>query len=137
ADKTPFDPRLDHIGAEDILLFRQLVDAGRRFVWTPDAAISEIIPPSRLDSSFLRRRRYLSGQHRCLVPLLLTPPRRAEVAAHMLKGAAAVAVAGPVALIGRAFGRWPVRATGLLMSGLGKVFWWRVGAVRLYGTGHR
>lgn len=134
----PFDPRLDEIGGEDVLLFRQLRIAGRRFVWSPRAAVVEYIPTSRIDRGFVMRRRYLSGQHRCLVPMLLVPPRRGEMLGHMAKGTLAAALAAPVALCGRGVtGRWPVQATGLMMSGLGKMTWWRKDRAALYGRSHR
>ncbi len=134
---APFDPRLDHIGGEDVLLFRQLVEAGRRFVWAPEARMVEFIPPERLDAGFIMRRRYLSGQHRCIVPMMLEPPRRGEMLGHMVKGAVAAGLMAPVALAGRLSGTWPTRPTGLLMSGLGKLTWWRTGGSSLYGSGHR
>ena len=137
AGDEPFDRRLDHIGAEDVLLFRQLVEDGRRFVWTPDARMVEFIPPARLNAGFILRRRYLSGQHRCLVPMMLEPPRRGEMLGHMAKGGVAAALMAPLALAGRLRGTWPSRPTGLLMSGLGKLTWWRVKNSRLYGSGHR
>ncbi|WP_075222460.1 glycosyltransferase family 2 protein [Acuticoccus yangtzensis] len=134
----PFDPRLDSIGAEDVLLFRQLREAGRRFVWSPGARVVEEIPAARANPSFVMRRRYVSGQHRCIVPMMLEPPRRGEMLGHMLKGGAALAVAAPLALAGRGLtGRWPERATGLTMSGLGKLTWWRRNGPALYGQGHR
>ncbi|WMS43689.1 glycosyltransferase [Acuticoccus sp. MNP-M23] len=137
AGPAPFDPRLDNIGGEDVLLFRQLVEAGRRFVWAPDAKMVEFIPPARLDAGFILRRRYLSGQHRCIVPMMLEPPRRGEMLEHMAKGAVAAAAMAPVALAGRMGGTWPTRSTGLLMSGLGKLSWWRTKGSSLYGSGHR
>lgn len=138
AEPLPFDARLDHIGGEDVLLFRRLVELGRRFVWSPGAVVTEYIPTSRLDMGFVLKRRYLSGQHRCIVPMLLEPPRRAEVALHMAKGAVATVLCAPVALGGRALARrWPPAATGLLMSGLGKLTWWRSDGPVLYGSGHQ
>lgn len=138
ADPTPFDARLDHIGGEDVLLFRRLVDRGCRFVWSPRAVVTEHIPALRLDMGFVMRRRYLSGQHRCIVPMLMEPPRRSETALHMAKGAAATLLSAPVALGGRLLARrWPPVATGLLMSGLGKLTWWRGDRPALYGSGHR
>lgn len=133
----PFDARLDHIGGEDVLLFRQLRIKGRRFVWSPRAKVTEYIPQSRIDQTFVLSRRYLSGQHRCLIPTLTRPPQYAEMAEHMAKGAAITALAAPVALAGRLTGRWPPRATGALMSGLGKLTWWRANRTAFYGAGHR
>ncbi|WP_226573161.1 glycosyltransferase family 2 protein [Acuticoccus sediminis] len=134
----PFDLRLDSIGAEDVLLFRQLQLEGRRFVWSPGGRVTEYIPVSRANARFVMTRRYVAGQHRCMVPMMLVPPRRGEMLEHMAKGAAATAVVGPIALAGRlATGRWPRRATGLLMSGLGKLTWWRKDRPALYGHSHR
>ena len=134
---TPFDERLDAIGGEDVLLFRQLALDGRRFVWSPDARVTEHIPQSRIDHGFVLRRRYLSGQHRCLIPMLTRPPRWREMLEHMAKGALITALAGPPALLGRLSGRWPPVITGVLMSGLGKLTWWRRNRPTLYGHGHR
>lgn len=134
---TPFDPRLNDIGGEDVLLFRQLALEGRRFVWSPNARVTEFMPLSRLDHAFVLRRRYLSGQHRCLIPMLTRPPRRREMLEHMAKGVAITALAGPVAVAGRLTGRWPPTVTGILMSGLGKLTWWRKDRPALYGRGHR
>lgn len=133
----PFDPRLDHIGGEDVLLFRQLRLGGARFVWSPQARMIEHIPQSRIDQAFVMRRRYVSGQHRCLVPMLIEPPQRAKMLYHMAEGAVAATLAGPLALGGRAFGHWPPGPTNLLMSALGKLTWWRRNRPSLYGSGHR
>ena len=134
----PFDPRLDSIGAEDVLLLRQLRREGRRFVWSPAGAVVEYIPPGRTSPRFVMMRRYLSGQHRCIVPMMLRPPDRIEMLTHMAKGGIATLVAAPIALAGRAaLGRWPLAWTGLMMSGLGKLTWWRKHRPALYGRTHR
>ena len=137
AGPEPFDPRLDEVGGEDILLFLRLRLSGQRMVWSPQGTVFEHIPSSRVDRSFLMRRRYLSGQHRCLVPMLAEPPQRGETLRLMAEGAAAVSLAGPLALAGRAAGRWPPRPTALLMSGLGRLTWWRKDGPRFYGAAHR
>lgn len=131
-----FDPRLDRIGGEDILLFKALRQAGARMVWCADAPVVEHVPATRLDHSYIWRRRYASGQIRCLVPSLLEPPLKREVAVQMAKGAAQVALAGPPALAGRIAGRWPPRLTTVALSGLGKLTWWRRSGPRFYGEGH-
>ncbi|MGX1307380.1 succinoglycan biosynthesis protein ExoM [Amorphus suaedae] len=131
-----FDPRLDKLGGEDVLLFKRLRQAGARLVWCADAPVVEHVPASRLDHGYIWRRRYASGQIRCLVPSLLEPPLWREVAAQMAKGAAQVALAGPLALAGRLTGAWPPHPTAIALSGLGKLGWWRTTGPRFYGEGH-
>jgi len=134
-DRLRFDPRLDRTGGEDILLFKTLREAGARMIWCDAAPVVEHVPASRLAHSYIWRRRYVSGQIRCLIPSLLDPPKRGEVAVQMAKGAAQVALAGPLALAGRLAGRWPAQATSVALSGLGKLTWWRTGP-HFYGDGH-
>lgn len=131
-----FDPRLDRLGGEDVLLFKSVRAAGARMVWCAEAPVLEHVPASRLDHGYIWRRRYASGQIRCLVPSLLAPPLRREIAVQMAKGAAQVALAGPLAVAGRLAGRWPPQATAIALSGLGKLGWWRKTGPRLYGEGH-
>ena len=130
-----FDPRLDRLGGEDILLFKSLREAGARMVWCAAAPVIERVPAARLSHAYVWRRRYVSGQIRCLVPSLLQPPLWREIAVQMAKGAAQVALAGPVALASRLSGRWPARATSIALSGLGKLSWWR-SVPHFYGDGH-
>ncbi|MDQ0316596.1 glycosyltransferase family 2 protein [Amorphus orientalis] len=131
-----FDPRLDRIGGEDILLFKTLRESGARMVWCAGPAVVEHVPASRLDHAYIWRRRYVSGRIRCLVPSMLRPPARREIAVQMAKGAAQVALAGPLALIGRLAGHWPPQLTSVALSGLGKLSWWRGASPRFYGEDH-
>ena len=131
-----FDPRLDRLGGEDILLFKSLREAGARMVWCAAAPVIERVPAARLSHAYVWRRRYVSGQIRCRVPSLLEPPLRREIAAQMTKGAAQVALAGPVAVAGRLSGCWPAQTTSVALSGLGKLTWWRRSGPRFYGDGH-
>jgi len=131
-----FDPRLDRIGGEDILLFKTLRDKSARMVWYAGTAVVEHVPASRLVHAYVWRRRYVSGRIRCLVPSLLRPPARREIAVQMAKGAAQVALAGPLALAGRLAGRWPPKLTSIALSGLGKLNWWRGTGPRFYGEDH-
>jgi len=132
----PFDPRLDAVGCSDALFFRRLAERGHRLVWSMGARVTAHVPAESTEPAGLMWQRYLSGQCRCLVPMLLDPPRRAEAAFQTMKSGAAVALSAPVALAGRALGGWPPRATGLLMSGLGTIAGWRLAAV-LSGRGGR
>lgn len=135
-EATAFDPRLDQTGGEDILMFKRLATAGRRMVWCPESPVIEHVPVRRLTHAYVWRRRYADGRVRCLVPSLLTPPRRREIAVQMAKGLAQVAVAGPLALAGRLTGAWPNEPTAIAMSGFGKLTWWRGTGPSLYGAGH-
>ena len=45
--RGPFNPALAFSGAEDTLLFRQLLDSGTRIVWCDEALITEINSASR------------------------------------------------------------------------------------------
>ena len=131
-----FDPRLDATGGEDILLFKSLREADARMVWCAAAPVIERVLAARLSHAYVWRRRYVSGQIRCRVPSLLEPPLRREIAIQMAKGAAQVALAGPVAVAGRLSGRWPAQTTSVALSGLGKLTWWRRSGPRFYGDGH-
>jgi len=105
-------------------------------VWCDAAPVVERVPAARLSHAYVWRRRYVSGQIRCLVPSLLEPPLRREIAVQMAKGVAQVALAGPVAVAARLSGRWPAQATSAALSGLGKLTWWRRSGPRFYGDGH-
>ncbi|MEW5423509.1 glycosyltransferase family 2 protein [Amorphus sp. 3PC139-8] len=131
-----FDQRLDQTGGEDILMFKRLAAAGRRLVWCDEAPVIEHVPATRLTHAYVWRRRYADGRVRCLVPSLLKPPHRREIAIQMAKGLAQLALAGPIALAGRVTGAWPNEPTAIAMSGLGKLTWWRGTGPRLYGAGH-
>lgn len=132
----PFEERLNSIGGEDSLFLRRLVLDGRRFAWAEEAAITEWVPPRRLTWSYVRRRRFLSGQIRTFVHEMAHPRRRLDVARWMLVGAVQVVSSGALSLALRPFHeaasrRHLVTAWG----GLGKVFWMARFRGSLYGTG--
>jgi succinoglycan biosynthesis protein ExoM len=62
-EPEPFDPALGRSGGEDYDLFCRLQRQGRRFVWLPEAAVSEFVPAERCQRAYLARRFYAGGQH--------------------------------------------------------------------------
>ncbi|MDP4006137.1 glycosyltransferase [Methylobacterium sp. NEAU K] len=132
----PFEERLNSIGGEDSLFLRRLVLSGHRFAWAAEARITEWVPPRRLTWTYVRRRRFLSGQIRTFVHEMAAPRRRLAVVRWMVVGAVQVVSSGALALALRPFHeaasrRHLVTAWG----GLGKVFWMARFRGSLYGTG--
>jgi len=58
----PFDPTYGLTGGGDSDLFKRLADAGARFVWCDEAAVTEPVVPERLCLGWLLRRAYRVGQ---------------------------------------------------------------------------
>jgi succinoglycan biosynthesis protein ExoM len=75
--KIRFDHKLGQIGGEDTLFFREMLDAGARFAYAPDAVVHEPIPAQRSNLAWLARRRYRAGQ---IHWLLLRRERKSGVA---------------------------------------------------------
>jgi len=129
-----FAPDLGTIGGEDSLFLRTLVRAGRRFAWSADALVAEVVPGERASYAYVRRRRFRSGQVRTLVSRRAGTPF--EVAAWMGIGLAQAAVWGAAAAI-----LAPVRRAGSAQAatraagGLGKLFWTRAFLFPMYGAG--
>lgn len=122
ADPEPFDTRFNE-GGEDVLLLRRLVeDKGVHLHWCADAIVREMVPANRMTLDFLRRRRFRSGQLRCIVeseaPPLVAGTR---VAFWMVVGALQYAGYRAMAFVGVR------RAEALVLAeaGRGKVIWWK------------
>jgi glycosyltransferase involved in cell wall biosynthesis len=121
-DPEPFDPRFNG-GGEDVWLLRRLVDnKGVHLHWCADAIVQEVVPADRMALEFLRRRRFRSGQLRCIVETA-APPLIAvtRVAFWMIAGALQYAGYRAMALSG-------IRQTEALVlaeAGRGKLLWWR------------
>ncbi len=132
----PFEERLNSIGGEDSLFLRRLVLDGRRFAWAAQAEITEWVPPRRLTWSYVRRRRFLSGQIRTFVHDMAQPRRRRDVARWMLVGAVQAVSSGALSLALRPFHE-PASRRHLVTAwgGLGKVFWMARFRGSLYGAG--
>lgn len=131
-----FDTSLNEIGGEDSLLLQQLVLAGKRFVWVSRAGVLEWVPPKRLNWSYIRRRRFLSGQIRTLVQHKLTPPRWAHIVFWMCAGAAQAVGWSIVSIVMLPIDRQKSElARSKSCGGLGKVFWGQRFGPKLYGSG--
>lgn len=59
---TPFDVAFGRTGAEDTVLFRELLARGAVFVWCDEATVQEEVPLARANSAWLVRRSYRLGQ---------------------------------------------------------------------------
>lgn len=132
----PFDPRLNSVGGEDSLLLRRLARSGRRFIWSARADVTEWVPPRRLRWSYVKRRKFLSGQIRTFVHQMSDPPSWSGVALWMTVGAVQTALAAALAA---AF--WFVdrqraqRSLATAWGGFGKVAWMGRFRPSLYGEG--
>lgn len=135
-EPEPFEPLLNSVGGEDSLLLKRLVAAGRRLTWSAEAGIVEWVPAKRMSWTYIRRRKFLSGQIRTFVFTMTDPPSWPRVGLWMAVGAAQSVLAGSAALA-----TWPVRSgahlrwTATLFGALGKVFWARRFRPSLYGRG--
>jgi glycosyltransferase involved in cell wall biosynthesis len=58
----PFRP-IFASGGEDQDLFRRLIERGYRFVWSKEAIVYELVPPTRCTRSYLVRKALLRGQN--------------------------------------------------------------------------
>lgn len=58
----PFDEAFGRTGAEDTVLFHDLLARGARFVWCDEATVQEDVPPERANAGWLLRRSYRLGQ---------------------------------------------------------------------------
>jgi succinoglycan biosynthesis protein ExoM len=132
----PFEERLNSIGGEDSLFLHRLVLDGRRFAWSARAEVTEWVPRRRLDWSYVRRRRFLSGQIRTFVHDMARPRRRLEVARWMLVGIVQAILSGTLSLVLRPFHAAASRRHLIVAwGGLGKVFWMTRFRGSMYGTG--
>ena len=61
-DGGPFDAAFGRTGAEDTMLFRDMLAHGARFVWCDEATVSEEVPAQRANLNWLLRRSYRLGQ---------------------------------------------------------------------------
>lgn len=88
-----FDPARGRSGGEDTAFFRDMLRAGGRIVWAPDAIVREAVTEDRASLNWLLRRRYRMGQtHASLLAEGKSKPARA--AATVLATTKAVACLG-------------------------------------------
>jgi succinoglycan biosynthesis protein ExoM len=124
--QTPFDVRFNR-GGEDVWFLRELVQVHHlSLTWCAEASVFELVPAVRMNSAYVRQRRYRNGQLRCLVEFrggnwaatgFWMSVGAIQTTFFGLAGLATVLVDRPRAA---AFG---ARAAG----GLGKIFWWLTG----------
>ncbi len=130
--KRPFNPRGNHIGGEDDLLFAGMRRENKRMAWSPEAWVWEDPAPERLTLDYALKRAFAYGQG--------APSRcdaggdRWGVAGWMLVGLMQAAIVGPAALMQWALRR-PNRADAFdrLSRALGKTFWWKPFKIQFYG----
>jgi succinoglycan biosynthesis protein ExoM len=58
----PFDTAFGRTGAEDTMLFRDMLANGASFIWCDEATVSEEVPAQRANLNWLLRRSYRLGQ---------------------------------------------------------------------------
>jgi succinoglycan biosynthesis protein ExoM len=58
----PFDTAFGRTGAEDTMLFRDMLTNGASFIWCDEATVSEEVPAQRANLNWLLRRSYRLGQ---------------------------------------------------------------------------
>ena len=127
-DGGPFDLKLGKTGGEDTEVISTLARAGKRLAWSPNAAIIEMVPASRLTRESVCQRRYRNGQIR--VQLGQGKDASAVAAwrvAWTALGAAQFSLSAPRAVLLDALNK-PAAADAAWASawgGLGKLMWWR------------
>jgi glycosyltransferase involved in cell wall biosynthesis len=131
-----FDPGLNESGGEDSLLLQRLAMAGKRFFYADDAKVIEWAPPRRLTWSYVKKRKFLSGQIRVFVQRLARPKDALTIGRWMVVGLAQVVIFGAAAVLMTPFGEARrQRMTATALGGLGKIFWTRRFRLALYGRG--
>jgi succinoglycan biosynthesis protein ExoM len=60
--EPPFNSAFDTAG-EDVDFFRRMMEKGCSFVWCSEAAVHEVVPPSRCTSRYMLRRALLRGSN--------------------------------------------------------------------------
>ena len=131
-----FDPSLNDVGGEDSLLLKQLTKAGKTFVWSSEAKVTEWVPEKRMNWNYVGRRRFLSGQIRTFVYHKLVPARWGSIILWMVIGAIQFIVETLRMLIFYPVNREKANiARSKALGGLGKVFWGKRFRPKLYGSG--
>lgn len=135
-EDAPFDTTLNETGGEDSLLLRRLVMRGRRFAWAAKASVVEWTPPRRLTWTYVRRRKFLSGQIRVFVQEMSAPGHVGQIGLWMAVGAVQTVLGALAAALFYPLDRTrAMRASATMYGGLGKVFWARRFRPHLYGSG--
>jgi len=136
-EEENFDLRLNESGGEDSLLLQRLVLAGKIFRFAADAHVIEWAPRRRLNWSYVKKRKFASGQIRVFVQAMARPGDPLAIARWMAVGLAQSAIFGATTLLSMPLGEdRRERMAARLHAGLGKVFWAPRFRLALYGRGH-
>jgi len=65
-DDAPF--RVEFTAGEDQDFFRRKIEEGRRFVWSSEAVVYEVLPPARWKRMYFVRKAFLHGSYAALQP---------------------------------------------------------------------
>jgi glycosyltransferase involved in cell wall biosynthesis len=131
-----FCTSLDQTGGEDSLFLKELVLAGHRLAWAPDAGVIEWVPSQRLCWRYVGRRKFLSGQIRTFVHGMVRPAQRGSILFWMMVGAVQFFGAGLGAVLAYGFDKARARRLHLIaLGGLGKLLWTKRFRPELYGFG--
>ncbi|ARN81497.1 glycosyltransferase [Methylocystis bryophila] len=122
--ENPFQDRFNASGGEDIMLLKDLVNRGHRFVWAPEACVRERTPATRCNFAYLLKRRFRNGQIRCWVLIEGTLADKLRIVFLMASGGAQILLGA----IGAAY--WSVARSSkakeqviTIAAGAGKLLW--------------
>jgi succinoglycan biosynthesis protein ExoM len=132
----PFDPELGQTGGEDVLFCLDLYFSGRKVVWCREALVWDCVQPERLNLRYILKRRFRSGQTSAFVCVKLRPPHWLRLVEFMIIGLFQTIIAGLVYPLLLMIDRErSLRALGMCVGGLGKVFWMKAFRPHCYGVG--
>ena len=135
-DEVHFDTRFDATGGEDTDFIRRLTLAGKRLIWVPQAVVAERVTEDRVQTEYLKSRRFAQGQMRTAVHASDATRRVGLVGAWMALGVLQFSYETMAALVARVRGN-SVRADIHEIEaygGLGKILWHRRFRRRRYGA---
>jgi succinoglycan biosynthesis protein ExoM len=130
-----FEPALTHLGGEDIVFFHNLYLAGRKIVWSRDAAVYEYIPAERSELRYLLERRFRNGQITSATCLMTCPRQYGRLMVSVGLGMAQLII-GMVQLASYCVAGSQKKARdalSLAAGGAGKIVWMRRFQRRSYG----
>lgn len=119
AGPAPFDEVHGRAGGEDTRLLLGLAKAGRRFVWCPDAKVSEFNEAGRLDPAYMARRLQRSGRHSAAVRLAVSDRKWMTRLGTLGIGLAQLGVGGARWAVTRQARHWMTVHKGLGKLGVG------------------
>ena len=131
---APFSAARNQTGGEDDLLFGDMLAAGARIAWAPEAWVWEDPVPARLSLAYALRRAFVYGQGPTYHCATARPPRVLGVVRWMAIGAGQAGAYGLLAALKWLVGS-PDRAFALdrAARGLGKFLWWGPFKLHIYG----